>query len=557
MAATPHHVALAEQYIDHVLAGRISVCQQVRQACQRQRDDLARQGSEDFPFLFDHGKAERICKFISNLTHTKGQWAGQKITLEPWQCSILTTLFGWVHRETNFRRFREAMIMLPRKSGKSIISAGIGLYMLTADGEAGAEVYCGATTERQALEVFTPAKLMVQNNPALRSHFGLTINAKSLVRLADNSRFVPVVRRPGDGSSPSCAIADEAHEHQTSDLIDTMVTGMAARQQPLMLVISTAGVNLEGPCFAMVLSGRKLLCGAERHDSRFYIEYTIDLDTDWTTDAALWMANPGMGISVGIDFLRDQQARAIRSPRDQAIFKTKHLGVFVTSGNAFFNMASWSACHRPELDPDDLAGEPCFIGLDLASKQDIAAMQLLFPRPDGTYVTLGRYYLPEDAAADPSRDNYHHWGEAGRLILTPGSMISQAQIADDLDEMRRLYDVREVVFDPFDSSWMTAKLMEEGVEVYTMQQTAANLSEPMKLVSGLLDEGKLLHPDAPLDPMSWMMSNVIARIDAKDRVFPRKEAAANKIDGPVALIMAMARAMLMQDEESGSLVAWI
>jgi phage terminase large subunit-like protein len=428
----------------------------------------------------------------------------------------------------------------------SALSAPVGLYMLCADGEYGAEVYCGATSEKQALEVFRPARDMARGRPDLIERFGIGVHASNIHVESTASRFEPIIGKPGDGSSPHCSIVDEFHEHDTSELWDTMLTGMGARDQPMMWGITTAGTNLAGPCFDHVLSGRKLLEGLIDDEERFYLEYSIDDDDDWTSPEALRKANPNMGVSVLEDFLLARQRDAIRNPRDQAIFKTKHLNVWVNSRSAYFNMQSWAACYDPAFREADYHGRRAILGLDLASKNDIAALVALIPLEDGRIATFGRYYLPEDALENAhNRDLYYAWSvrDPAPITLTEGNIIDFERIEADIDELRRLFTIDELIFDPSQATMLTTRLMAKGVRVTQFDQNARNFSEPMKQTAALMDGGKLVHGCDPQHPMSWMMSNVEARVDAKDQVYPRKAKPENKIDGPVAMIMAMSRTL--------------
>ena len=432
--------------------------------------------------------------------------------------------------------------MVPRKNGKSLTSAGVGLYMLAADGESGAEIYSGAATEKQSWEVFRPAKLMAQGRQDLLDHYRIGVNASNINILSTGSRFEPMIGKPHDGASPSCAIIDEFHEHDTPDQYDTMLTGMGAREQPLMWVITTAGDNLAGPCFDKILTCRKILEGAIEDEEKFFIEYSIDLDDDdWTSPEAIVKANPNLGISVSEEFLLARQREAIRNTREQGRFKTKHLNIWVNARSAFFNMQSWANCRDNTLRIEDLEGARCKIALDLASKQDIAALQMLFDLGAGIFATFGRYYLPEDIIDDPGKDHYRGWALADppKLILTEGNMIDFGRIEEDIDDIRRRFTVDEITFDPNQATMLMSRLMAKGAVVSEFQQTAAIYTEPMKQVAALIDAGKLRHNYDANDPMTWMMSNVTARMDGKDQVFPRKERPENKIDGPVALIMCM------------------
>jgi phage terminase large subunit-like protein len=540
------HVALAEAYAADVRSGRRPACQWERRACERWTRD--REAEADGPYRFEPLTAERVCRFIERLPHTKGAWAARRetIRLEGWQCFVLVNAYGWLRKSDDKRRFREVVTIVPRKNGKSILSAGVGLYMLCADGEHGAEIYSGAGTEKQAWEVFRPARQMAEGRPDLRQHFGIAVNSSNINIVGNGSRFEPMIGKPGDGAMPSCAIIDEYHEHDSADQYDTMLTGQGAREQPLMWVISTAGDNLAGPCFDKILTCRKILEGVIEDDEKFFIEYTVDPEDDWTDPAAIAKANPNLDVSVSAEFLLARQREAVRNTREQGRFKTKHLNLWVNARAAYFNMQSWTACRNPELRLEDFEGQRCKIALDLASKQDIAAMQILFDLGDGSFATFGRYYLPEVVVEEPGKDHYRGWALADppKLILTQGNMIDFGRIEEDLDDIRRKYTVEEITFDPAQATMLMTRLMAKGANVSEFQQTAANFTEPMKQVAALIDAGRLKHNCDANDPMTWMMSNVTARLDGKDQVFPRKERPENKIDGPVALIMTMRLAMI-------------
>ena len=354
---------------------------------------------------------------------------------------ILACTFGWVHKAgklKDLRRYRVLFVVVPRKNGKSAIAAGVGLYMLCADGEFGAEVYSGATNEKQAWEVFKPAQLMAQRLPALRKRFGLDVNARSLVRIADNSKFETLIGDPGDGQSPSCSIHDEYHEHADDGQVDTMRTGMGARDQPLQVLITTAGDNLAGPCYASIQDERDKLAGigAEgdydlQHET-FFVEYTIDEDDDWKSEAALRKANPNFGVSVSGDFLLARQRDAIATPRKAGVFKTKHLNLWVAAKAAYFDIEAWRRCADPDIpikaveavELEKLAGRRCIASLDLASKVDIAALELLFP-PIGTkatiddpYIRIGFYFVPSETVLKVAA--YQAWDALGLLNVTDG-----------------------------------------------------------------------------------------------------------------------------------------
>jgi phage terminase large subunit-like protein len=546
------YIAVGNKYARDVADGKILACKWVRLACKRHLDDLKR---PDFAYRFDDAKAARACKFIELMPHTKGKWAakGERLKLEPWQVFMVICIFGWVRVSSGMRRYRRAMLLVPRKNGKSAFAAAVGLYMLAADGEFGAEVYSGATSEKQAWEVFRPARIMAQRNEALREHFGIEVNASNINILRDSSRFEPVVGKPGDGASPSCSIVDEYHEHATDELLDTMETGMGAREQPLSLIITTAGDNMAGPCYALQLEAQRVLEGVTENDEFFALIYGIDPDDDWTSEAALRKANPNYDVSVAGDFLAMRQREAVSNARKQGIFQTKHLNVWVGAREAYFNVQKWRECEVDGLKLDDFAGEECIIGLDLASKVDIAALEILFPLSGGRYARFGKYYLPEATVQAGENEHYQGWALEKRLTVTDGEIIDFEQIKADILDLSSRFTVREVAYDPHQATMLVTALMGEGVPCIEFRPTVLNFSEPMKTLDGLIRAGQISHDGDPV--MTWMISNVVAKEDAKDNVYPRKERPENKIDGVVALIMALGRAM--QGEGGGDVSGFL
>jgi len=538
--------ATAERYARDVVSGEIPAGRYIRAACQRHLDDLEWQDDPGFKFLFDAKAGARVCAFIEQLPHTKGKWAakGERLKLEPWQVFFIVCLFGWLRKSNGLRRFRRALLLVPRKNGKSAIAAGIGLYMLCADNEHGAEVYSGATSEKQAWEVFRPAKLMAQKSPALLAHYGLSVGAKNMHILANGSRFEPVIGNPGDGASPSLAIVDEYHEHDTDALFSTMETGMGAREQPLMLVITTAGDNIAGPCYAMQQEAQQMLEGTRRDDETFALIYGVDDGDDWTAPDILRKANPNFGVSVFEEFLLSRQTEAMTSPRKAGAFKTKHLNIWVQSRAAYFDTLRYqkSPCVRLE----DFEGQECIIGIDLAEKRDLTAVELLFRHGAG-FARFGRYYLPEETIDLPENEHFQRWRDEGRLIQTDGAVTDDRIIRDDILELGERFKIREVAFDPLHSRQMAVELMESGIACLDYANRPTLMNEPMRKMDALIADGKLAH-DGDL-VFAWMLSNVVNRSRTGDIHSPAKERAENKIDGPVACMMALGRWLLDETQD--------
>lgn len=558
------YAAIAEQYARDVTKAKIPACKSIRLQCQRFLDELKLQRRRDFPFRFDAEKASRVCRFVERLPHTKGKWARAKqtIRLEPWQIWWRCCAFGWVRKTTGLRRFRVVFIVVPRKNGKSADAAATGLYMLCADREFGAEVYSGATNEKQAWEVFRPARLMALRTPALCSRFGVEVNARNLVRIDDESKFETITGDPGDGQSPSCSIHDEYHEHADDGQVDTMQTGMGARDQPLQLLITTAGDNLAGPCYARIQEEREKLAGIGgaqllQHETLF-VEYTIDDDDDWKSDSALRKANPNFDVSVSGDFLRARQRDAIATPRKAGVFKTKHLNLWVAAKSAYFDIEAWRRCRDPDLPVraiewlqlERLKGRRCIAGLDLASKVDIAALDLLFPPIGGKatvadpYLRTGFYFLPSETVQNVPA--YQAWDAQGLINVTDGNIIDYDEILEVLREIRGAFQLEQVAYDPHQATMMVTTMAKEGFPVIEYRPMVLNFSEPMKELDALSRAGTIAHGGCPV--MEWEMNNVVAQTDAKDNVYPRKPRDEAKIDNPVALISALGVAMKGSEE---------
>jgi phage terminase large subunit-like protein len=550
LSADPH-LAAAQTYARDVIRGRLVACQWARLACERQERDLAAARAGTFPYIFDPVSATRICRFAELLPHVKGKWArrdpanptAHRIRLEPWQCFILTTLFGWRDRATGHRRFKEADIYVPRKNAKSTLSAAIGWWMFAKDNEPGAEVYCGATTKDQAMEVFSIAKQFALAEPALPAQLGVEVNAMSLMRQTGGnlSKFAPIIGKPGDGASPHCAIIDEFHEHATSEQLDTLKTGMGAREQPLLLVISTAGFNLAGPCRDRWRESEQILARTITDERRFAIIYTIDNADEWTTETGLKKANPNWSVSVNPENVLADQQGALREARNQTAFKTKHCNLWVSASAAYFNLEAWQRCHAPTLRITDYPAARAIIAGDLASKVDLVALAIVLPLPEGRFATFARYYAPAATVELPHHQHYQKWAREGWLTVIPGDMIDLELIRDDLLALCATLSVDEIPLDPWQALMLINQLRAAGANAYEFRQTVQLISEPMKHLDALMRARRLLHDGNPIT--AWCLSNVVAREDAKGNVYPRKERDAEKIDGAVALIMALARAM--------------
>lgn len=555
MSAYPN-VDIANKWAKQVVAGKIPACKWVILACQRHLDDLKKSKSRDYPYKFEPKLAEKKILFIELLPHTKGEWAlkRMKIQLEPWQKFGIAVTFGWVRKKDGYRRFRESYWEVPRKNGKSAIAAGVALNMFANDGEFGSEVYSGATTEKQAWEVFKPARLMALRSPELIEAAGIQINAASLERPEDGAIFEPIIGDPPDGQSPHCAIVDEYHEHPDSRLYDTMQTGMGARRQPLIFTITTAGYNIEGPCYDLRSRVQDMLLGTVPDDELFGWIWTIDEGDDWTDPKVLAKANPNFDVSVYEDFLISQQTKAINNASRQNSFKTKHLNVWVSARSAFFNMEHWKKRANPDLRFDDFETTPCLMSIDLASRIDIAARVNLFYWVDEQGFIQYRsispwFYLPEETVfANDEKESgtqkmYQKWQNQGLLEVHDGAENNFKLIAQDLIDDAGRVPLSEVPHDEWGGFQIAKDIEEAGYDAVKIPKTVKTFSPAMRELEAALKSGRFQHDGNPI--LGWMVGNVVSNEDANRNVFPRKHTNAKKIDGAVALLMGISRAMVL------------
>ncbi|MCG7984723.1 MAG: terminase large subunit [Candidatus Thiodiazotropha lotti] len=547
------YVVTATEYAQKIVTEEIVACEYVQQACQRQLNDL----ENGVPgYYFDPEIASRVCKLIELLPHIKGKWARERkhISLEPWQIFILTTVFGWVD-DDGLRRFKTVYTEIPRKNAKSTLTSGVALYLLSADKEEGAEVYSAATTRDQARIVWQDAKRMVERTPGLQKRFGVATSAHTVYVEQTASVFKPLSRDQGgnlDGLNIHGGLIDELHAHKTRDVFDVIETGTGARDQPLLWLITTAGFNKSGICFEQRSYVTKILNGAVDDPEYFGIIYTMDAEDleneeKMLTDPALWeKANPNWNVSVNPSDIERKARKAFEMPSARNNFLTKHLNVWVNADTSWMDMLAWGKCGDSSLKLEDYYGKSCWVAADLASKTDIASVAYVFEE-NGIYTAFVRNYLNEDAAEEGSNSQYSGWSRMGYLTLTPGNVTDYAQIEQDILDSSEDFNLTEVAFDPWQAEYMRQCLAEQGINTVELRATVANFSAPMKELQALVLQNRIRHQNCPV--LNWMMSNVVAHLDAKDNIYPRKEFPENKIDGVVALIMAFNRALSASDQQ--------
>lgn len=543
------HVEAALDYARRVQSGEIQACKWARLAIDRQLDDLAREPGDSWPWVFDAERAERPCDFLELLPHIKGKWARERrlIELDPWQCFILTTVFGWVHRETGLRRYREVYLEIPRKNAKSTLSSGVALYMLTADGEQGAEVYSAATTRDQARIVFDDAKAMAERTPDMRTYLGVAILQHCITVAATASKFAPLAAEGStlDGLNVHFAVLDELHAHKTRAVYDVIDTARGAREQSLLWNITTAGTDRGGICYERRTHLTKVLERVIDDPSTFGIIYGIDDTDDPFVEASWAKANPNWGVSVLRDDMEAAARKAAAMPSAMNNFLTKRLNVWVNGESPWMDMRAWERCADKTLQLADFAGEACWIGLDLAQKKDFAALCLVFQR-DGVWNVFTRLYLNELAVQESGNAHLSGWARSGHVQVTDGDITDFDVVAEDLRSYCRQFDVQEIAFDPALSMYFAGKLIEEGLPLVEITQRAVFFTPPLIQVENLVLEKKLKFDGNPV--MTWMVSNLVVKVSKFNELrSPTKERPENKIDGPMAMLMALGRALAVTE----------
>lgn len=527
---------------------------------ERHERDLALciDGRHPKGFTFDAAAGQRAVDFIEQYCrHYEGELAGQLIVLEEWQRAIYRAVFGWM-RKDGTRRYRIAYIEVPRKNGKSVKGSGTGLFLTVADGEGGAQVYSAATKKDQAKIVHDGATKMVKASPELKRFLRTFRNNISCERMG--SKFEPLGADSStlDGLNTHGLIEDETHAHTDRHVHDVLVTSMGARRQPLAWIITTAGVyDPESIGWELHERAVQVLEGALEDDALFAIIYAADEGDDFT-DPAVWAkANPNLGVSLKRDYMAEQCERAKTTPSYLNTFLRYHLDIWTQQRERWIPVEKWTACDRV-VDPDSLKGKRCWAGLDLSTKLDLTALVLCFPVIGG-YDFLFRFWCPEETIVERSKKDrvpYDAWARDGWLTATPGNVVDYDFPKAELKALSGLYTIEEVAFDPWNATQTANDLQTDGLTCVEFRQGFPSMSEPSKEFEKIVVAKQCGHvtPQGVNPVMRWMLSNVAVRRDPADNIKPDKSRASGRIDGVVASIMGLGRAMLAPQEGGSWLV---
>lgn len=548
----------------------------MRLACERHLRDLS--DGHQRGIRWDLAAALRAINFFPDVLRlAEGEFAGKPFILGPWQQFIVGSLFGWKNAK-GFRRFRDAYVEVGKGNGKSPLAGGIGLYMLSADGEQSAECYAAATMREQATILFRDAVRMVQSSPSLEARIVQSGKRAifNLAHISSGSYFRPVSseHKGLDGKRVHYAAIDELHEHPTSLVVDKMRAGTKGRRQALIFRITNSGFDRATVCFAEHEYSQKLVERQLVDDAWFSYVCGLDEGDDWRDESVWLKANPNLGVSIPFEYLREQVTLAKGMPSKQNIVKRLNFCIWTNAENAAIKAEDWNACVGADLKDTDprglrdrivakLAGRACFIGTDLSAKQDLTAVVKLFPPiaddkdPElvGKYIVIPDFWLPADTLEERAKENrapYEVWLRDGFMHSTSGQVIDYKAIeAELLDDFER-YDVRELAFDPYFATSLSNDLQAAGIaaeRLVEFRQVFGNFAGPTKeLLEVLLPARSLVHLANPI--LAWMAGNLIVKEDNNGNMRPIKRKNYGKVDGLVALIMALGRAIATSDTDS-------
>lgn len=506
--------------------------------------------------LYNKDLADFAVAFIESLCHTKGTWAGKPFELIDWQEQIIRDIFGTI-KPNGYRQFNTAYIEIPKKMGKSELAAAVALLLCCGDGEERAEVYGCAADRQQASIVFEVAADMVRMCPALAKRVKLNASMKRMVYLPTNS-FYQVLSAEAyskHGFNIHGVVFDELHTQPNRKLFDVMTKGSGdARMQPLYFLITTAGTDTRSICYETHQKAKDILEG-RKIDSTFYpVIYGADESDDWT-DPKVWKkANPSLGITVGIDKVKAACESAKQNPAEENTFRQLRLNQWVKQAVRWMPMEKWDRCAFATSE-DDLRGRVCYGGLDLSSTTDITAFVLVFPPEDeeDKYHILPNFWIPEDNIdLRVNRDHvpYDIWQKQGYLNTTEGNVVHYGFIENFIEKLGTKYNIREIAFDRWGAVQMVQNLEGMGFTVVPFGQGFKDMSPPTKELMKLVLEERIAHGGHPV--LRWMMDNIFIRTDPAGNIKPDKEKSTEKIDGAVATIMALDRAIRHQGENINS-----
>jgi len=496
--------------------------------------------------------ARRAIRVINNLTHTKGAFAGQPFALRPLQRRMLEQLFRT--GPDGRRVYRQCLLMLPRKNGKTELAAALAIYFLLFDGEISAEVYSAAADKDQAALVFHVAAQMIRNDPELLAQCELVDSQKRIVHRASGSfyRAISAEAYSKHGFNASAVIYDELHAAPTRELWDVLTTSQGARSQPLTLAIATAGYDRHSILWELYAHAVKVRETPSLDPSFLPILYDAPIDADWTDERVWHQANPALGDFRSLEEMRIACARAQEIPAQENTFRRLYLNQWTEQAARWISMTAWDACRAAAFDRARLRGRRCYVGMDLSSTTDLTAIVAVFPDDAGPgFDVLAQFFVPADNMAERVRRDrvpYDQWAREGWLVATPGNVIDYEYVRQTLRAWRTEFDVREIAFDKWNAIDLVTRLKEQdGFTCVQIDQGFAALSGPTKSLEAAVRSRTLRHDGHPV--LRWNLSNIVVDQDAMGNLKISKKVSTERIDGASALVNAIHRRDYMAAEQ--------
>ena len=546
-------------YSQDICSGKIIACQKHRWACQRFLRDIEQEGTDAFPFLFSDEKADDFLEWMRLFKHHKGVLVGKYIEPAPIQEFIFGNVYGWLHKDTGYRRFKQAYWQVARKNAKSQSLALVATYEAMALGEGDAEVYCAATKADQAKIVWKLANTMLSKCKELKGKYKVAygeikhLKTDSIIKALSKE-----VRKSGDGLNPQCGIIDEYHAHETSEILDIIDSGMISRAQPLLIIITTAGFDLAKPCYLVEYQYVSQILDPNNpieNDQYFVMVNELDRDEegkliDDIHDEACWpKSNPIVcSYPEGIASLRAKLKAATDAPEKKRNFLTKNMNIWVDQKeNGYMALGKWAVCGTRELP--DLAGLECIVGIDLSAKIDLTSVGFEFCLPDGRYVVLSHSFMPEDTLAAKRHTDkvpYDLWVKQGWITTTPGAVVDYRFVAEYIKQRaaEEEWTIKEICFDPYNATQFAQELMSEGYMCIEIRQGVRTLSEPTKSFRELTYSGLIVHDENPV--LTWTVGNAVTRQDHNENIMLDKDKSRQRIDPITAMINAHVRAIVAE-----------
>lgn len=550
------------------------------EAARRRWPGVTIELAENDLYYFDAEEAQRAVEFFPRyLMHYKGEHAGAPFELEPWESELIVKpLFGWRRKADGLRRFRSMYVEVPKKNGKSTLCAGLAIYLLFCDGEPGAEVYSAAADREQARIVFDTAKTMVELSPALAKRATVYMRSIIIPETFSSYKVLSADVKTKHGPNIHALVFDELHTQPNRELWDTLTKGIAARREPLILAITTAGVEEESICKEQHDQAAAVISGRQQKDSLLPVIFAANDKDDWQSPEVWKKVNPNIGKTVKMEYLADEAADAAAEPRKVNSFKRLHLNVWTRQAEQWIDIAAWDNC-AAELELSDYVGRDCYMGFDLSQKADLTALALLFPRdlPDraATELKVSRpaaegggleyetmalnygidlfvfFWIPEDTMHRRGEEdgvNYDVWSRAEMVTPTPGEIVDLDLIMDSfLDDIAPHFNIMEIGFDMWAATQFATNLQKLGFPVVEVRQGVQSMSEPSKVFEALIKSGRLRH-DGNL-VLRWNAGNVAVKEDKKENIFPHKPSKTKRIDGIIAGIIGLNRYLNSAPEE--------